>query len=85
MLVTISFDAKYITIFEQVDFLYILDGHHRFEAAHQNYLLSKNQKSTDLWIQALIYSSDDVMVHPQHRVVQDTSENLEIINKHFEL
>jgi uncharacterized protein (DUF1015 family) len=43
--------------FQKIDSLYILDGHHRLEAAHQNYLASGKKKEIDLWIQAIIYSS----------------------------
>ena len=44
-----------------------------------NYMLSDKTKEKDLWIQALIYSSDYVVVHPQHRVIQNSAENIEIV------
>lgn len=62
--------------FSKIDCLYILDGHHRLEAAHQHYLLSDKTKNSDLWIQAVIYSTEYVMVYPQHRVVRDAPENM---------
>lgn len=42
--------------FGEIDCLYILDGHHRMHAAHENYLLSEKSEK-DHWIQALLYSS----------------------------
>lgn len=66
--------------FAGIEALYILDGHHRLEAAHQNYLLGGESES-DLWIQAVIYSSEYVMVHPQHRVLQNVPQNLQIVNE----
>lgn len=68
-------------MFAGVDALYILDGHHRLEAAHRNYQLRENPTETDLWIQAIIYSSEYVMVHPQHRVLQNIPSNLEIVGE----
>lgn len=68
-------------MFLGVDTLYILDGHHRLEAAHRNYQLREHPTETDLWIQAVIYSSEYVMVHPQHRVLQNIPSNLEIIGE----
>jgi uncharacterized protein (DUF1015 family) len=69
-------EASLESMFSGVDALYILDGHHRLEAAHRNYQLQKSPSETDLWIQAVIYSSDYVMVHPQHRVLQNIPSNL---------
>jgi uncharacterized protein (DUF1015 family) len=68
-------------MFVGVDTLYILDGHHRLEAAHRNYQLREHPTETDRWIQAVIYSSEYVMVHPQHRVLQNIPSNLEIIGE----
>jgi hypothetical protein len=51
------------------------------EAAHKNYMLSDKTKEKDLWIQALIYSSDYVVVHPQHRVIQNSAENIDIVKE----
>jgi hypothetical protein len=45
------------------------------EAAHQHYLLSDKKLEKDLWIQALLFSSEYVVVHPQHRVIQSASES----------
>jgi uncharacterized protein (DUF1015 family) len=67
--------------FEEIEDLYILDGHHRLEAAHQNYLLKDKPQDRNLWIQALIYSSEYVMVHSQHRVIQDIPANLDIASE----
>ncbi len=67
--------------FDKIEALYILDGHHRLEAASQNYLLTAKKREADLWIQAIIYSSDYVMVHPQHRVLLNVPENVQIVQE----
>lgn len=69
----------------EIDNLYILDGHHRMEAAHQNYLLSDKKTEKDLWIQALLFSSEYVAVHPQHRVIQHVDESHNIRSQLGEL
>ena len=67
--------------FDKIESLYILDGHHRLEAASQNYLLSNKNSEKDLWIQAIIYSSEYIMIHPQHRVLLNIPENAQVINQ----
>jgi len=51
------------------------------EAANKNYMLSDKTRDTDLWIQGLIYSSDYVVVHPQHRVIQSSVEKIQIVKE----
>lgn len=58
-----------------MEHLYILDGHHRMEAAYQNYLLSEGKEEKDMWIQALIFSSEYIVIHPQHRVIQNIGKS----------
>jgi uncharacterized protein (DUF1015 family) len=65
-------------MFKAVDNLYILDGHHRMEAAYQNYLLSEGKQEKDMWIQALLFSSEYIVVHQQHRVIQNVEQSLHI-------
>lgn len=45
-------------------------------AAHENYLLAESEK--DQWIQALLYSSEYVVVHPQHRVLSHIPTSVNI-------
>jgi len=44
-------------------------------------MLSDKTRDTDLWIQGLIYSSDYVVVHPQHRVIQSSVEKIQIVKE----
>ena len=47
---------------------YILDGHHRFQAANDHLIkLGPNASEKDLWIQGLVYSTKYIRSYPQFR------------------
>jgi hypothetical protein len=48
------------------------------EAALQNYLLSDKKAEKDRWIQALLFSSEYVVVHPQFRMLQNLPKSLHL-------
>lgn len=53
---------------ESIENLYILDGHHRFEAAAANLeKLGQNAKEKDKLIQGLVYSKKHIRTYPQFR------------------
>lgn len=55
-----------------------MDGHHRLQAAHENYLGHPDisEDHSFKWIQAIIYSSADIVIHPQHRVFEHIEGNI---------
>jgi uncharacterized protein (DUF1015 family) len=57
-----------ISSFEALECFYILDGHHRFEAASA-YLekLGEAAKEKNKWIQGLVYSTKYIRSFPQFR------------------
>lgn len=61
--------ASIVEIFKQLKCFYVLDGHHRLEAARDNYRHSKNKESKDAWFQAVIYPPDQVSIHSFHRIL----------------
>lgn len=66
---------------EEIEALYILDGHHRMEAGHKSYLVDGGKCSRLSWMQALIFSSKYVAVHPQHRVLRNIPADIDILHQ----
>jgi uncharacterized protein (DUF1015 family) len=64
----VSSPESFFKCFEAIDSLYILDGHHRFEAA-SSYLskMGENAKEKEKWIQGLVYSTKYIRTYPQFR------------------
>jgi hypothetical protein len=51
------------------------------EAAHKSYLVDGGKCSRLSWMQALIFSSKYVAVHPQHRILRNIPENIDILHQ----
>lgn len=72
--------------FEQVDYLYIADGHHRSAAAAQVAELEKTAASQ--YFLAVIFPDNELQIMSYHRVIKDlnglsTDEFLNALNKNF--
>lgn len=71
--------SEVLEMFKQLESLYVLDGHHRLQAACDNYQAQGNPQGKDGWFLSLIYPPEEVTIHPFHRVLTIPSQDYNVL------